>query len=265
MHKMDVYDAVVKQRYRELREMLSHTEYRQTLKRGYSREQGKTPLHAAVGGHAMFVRLLLEQEERVPPYSWHHADYEGCMPIHLAARSGATDILKLLLPYGGTRHADIIGWTPAHAAAANGHLAAVETLLLADPGAATVLDTYNMTPLHWAVMDGHMDIASCLLAHNAPLNEPQDGFLPIQYAVIHGRVEIIELLVAIAHMRGLPSQLELAATTVMEPNREACMRVLMALGAKSENEEKLTESEIRKIRRRVYFRWTLLDRVLHFV
>ncbi|KAJ2402045.1 phosphate system positive regulatory protein pho81 [Coemansia sp. RSA 2559] len=117
-------------------------------------------------GHKDIVLLLLESSAEMT------ANTQGMHPIHVAARSGNVEILRLLLKYGAP--VDVIdkdlGWTPVFYAASEGHTDIIQTLLEAGAN-ANVVDEVGHTPEYYASYEGHANCADVLLDAKARVAE----------------------------------------------------------------------------------------------
>ena len=154
---------------------------RKLLARGAEiKAHGNTAIHtAAECGHQEIMRTLLEiatgdinsgidDEDGVkksyPQILLDSYDAGGEYPIHIAAKNGHPDVLRILLE----NEADIEArtrvreWRALHLAAAGGHEAVIRLLL--QHGASTYADTKGgMKALHLAVEGGHDGVVRALL------------------------------------------------------------------------------------------------------
>ena len=111
-------------------------------------------------------------------------DRYGWTPLHSAAGSGHTDIVKLLLDAGADKDVkNENGYTPLHGAARYGHTDIVELLL--DAGAdMEVKVKRGWTPLHFAAFRGRTDIVKLLLDAGADEKvKDKDGRTPLNFAL----------------------------------------------------------------------------------
>ena len=75
---------------------------------------------------------------------------QGCMPLHVAAYAGHTEVVNFLLKKGADVQAkDEEGWTPLHHAAAGGHPQTVQ-LLVKSGADVNAKDRWGDTPLYCA-------------------------------------------------------------------------------------------------------------------
>ncbi|KAG5452791.1 Transient receptor putative cation channel sub A member 1 [Clonorchis sinensis] len=119
-----------------------------------------TPLHvAAIYGRFGIVELLLTRT----PLVAYERDEDGNYAVHLAAKHGFTQVLKVILER--THQLDernTSGWTPLTFAAGYNRPECVK--LLIDQGAKIdSMDKSNMTPLFMACRGGHVDVVNLLL------------------------------------------------------------------------------------------------------
>lgn len=129
----------------------------------------------------------------------------GVSAVHIAAAQDECQILDMLIAAGvdvNSVSRDVCR-TPLHFAASNGLTRNVSVLLEAgaDP---TMVDKYGRTPLHIAAYSNSLDIVLLLInavpaeAKSSYVNlssNSVDYLLPLQSAVAHGSMKIIEVLV----------------------------------------------------------------------
>jgi len=123
--------------------------------------------NACEGGHEATVRLLLYNEKNPVPVDC--PDTYGNTPLHEAAKSGRTAIVRILL---------------------------------AKQAPANAINNYNETPLHAAALGGHAETVKCLLqeGHADPLAADMFGVLPIHAAAKKGHKDVVKALVTICNM-----------------------------------------------------------------
>ncbi|XP_047084828.1 ankyrin repeat domain-containing protein 65-like [Lolium rigidum] len=153
-------------------------------------DSGTPPLHLAVGeeGSCEIVELLLSKGAYVDALNL------GGTALHIAARHGRDDIMKVLLDH----HADHkialggAGYTALFIATAMCSLKCVKLLLEAG---ADVDGACKESPLMIAATAGSTDILKCLVLAGADANIPDSlGRAPIEIAARSGRRENVEIL-----------------------------------------------------------------------
>ncbi|CAG8063528.1 unnamed protein product [Penicillium nalgiovense] len=117
-------------------------------------------------------------------------------PLHIAAWWGFTEIIKILLGEG----VDITirnsrGDTPFLVAAQNDQREAVE-LFLDNGNDINEQNFFGETALLWAAKNGSKDLVKVLLLRGAELVTDHEGWSAINWAVIGGKCELLELLLA---------------------------------------------------------------------
>lgn len=114
-------------------------------------------------------------------------DSQGRGPVHLAAKGGQQQVIRLLHDHGVLLEVlDCNGWTPLHLACEHGRLEAASVLL--ERGCqADAQDTFGRTPLHLAVCSQDSSLCRLLLSANDNLAErcDQSGRSPLAYAVLN--------------------------------------------------------------------------------
>eukprot|EP00656_Telonema_subtile_P056026 TRINITY_DN8858_c0_g1_i1.p1 TRINITY_DN8858_c0_g1~~TRINITY_DN8858_c0_g1_i1.p1 ORF type:complete len:218 (-),score=51.71 TRINITY_DN8858_c0_g1_i1:83-736(-) len=131
-------------------------------------------------------------------------------PLHLAALSGHTDIVELLLQTNQANgdHAEIDclcsedQQSPLHCAASRGHCDVV-SLLLAHDSNVNIRNGSAATPLHHAAMNNHVAVVSLLLKASAdPLAVAKNNWTPILMAFRQGHTECGHLIEACCRQGG---------------------------------------------------------------
>ncbi|KAK9876233.1 hypothetical protein WA026_012534 [Henosepilachna vigintioctopunctata] len=128
-----------------------------------------------------------------PLYNLH--DMHGQAALHVAARLGQSEIVKVLLEAGANvNEADLDGWTPLRAAAWGGHTEVVE-LLVNHCCVLDSVDAENRTALRAAAWSGHEEIVKILLRRGASVNlTDHEGRTALIAAAYMGHNEIVEHL-----------------------------------------------------------------------
>jgi hypothetical protein len=117
------------------------------------------PLHVAIHSELMDAVMSAVQESRVHERLPEHS---GGVPLHLAASTGHTALLRLLLD----SHADV-----------------------------NASDDFEDEPLHAAAWAGSVDICQLLLQHGAAVNAPGHADeTPLEIAILRGHTDVEQLL-----------------------------------------------------------------------
>ncbi|GAB5588190.1 hypothetical protein Unana1_03090 [Umbelopsis nana] len=152
---------------------------------------GSTALHLAVkSGKTEVVSLLLRSEADIEAKNG-----EEQTSLHLAAESGSTEVVSLLLKYGVDIHAmDDSQQTALHYAVKSGDPKVV-SLLLEYGVDIHAMDDSQQTALHYAVKSGNPKVVSLLLEYEADINA-KDVFLQtaLHDAARSGSAEVVSLL-----------------------------------------------------------------------
>ena len=180
---------------------------------------------------------LLDQHPQNAIQTWLNTPVSGNdYPIHACAKSGCTDVLRLLLDHQAdpnqARPGD--GATPLYMATCSGHLATVQLLLdyQADPN--QVYTSYGVTPIHAAAFSGHQGAVQLLLANGADSNQActSDGITPIHAAAFSGHQGTVQLL--LDHQAD-PNQAKNTGATplyvAVQNGHQATVQLLLANGA----------------------------------
>ncbi|KAF1950294.1 ankyrin, partial [Byssothecium circinans] len=154
--------TAVKNGYAQITELLLQLEADTKIgKWGQTKREEQTLFHlAAKSGHAEIIRMLFDHEPtmRFPKRS--------TTPLHIAARAGFLDVLKVSLEKGANlRATDRSHHTPLYTACYYGREEVVKLLLDngADVAATCRRATISDSPLHVASRKGHTRLAEMLL------------------------------------------------------------------------------------------------------
>lgn len=156
--------------------------------------QGSTPLHlAAWTGNTDVVRLLLERGPSLANVN--HANQEHETALHFAAQYGHTESVALLLAHGaepGLRN--VRGESPLDLAAQYGRLDSVALLAGAQAHALSRLATPQHSPLHLAARNGHRQVVRLLLDRGFPVNCRTESGSALHEAATFGKLDVVRLL-----------------------------------------------------------------------
>jgi len=160
--------------------------------------------NAGIGGHAAVVEFLLNAEPVyfTSVFSSGGDGVGGDDVLNAAAERGSVAILKLLLEAGLTK--DPLG-EGLQLAAANGHVAAVEFLLVSKVSDVNQINgkkrdesaSYITPTALWKASDaGHADVVKLLLEWGAEVNAISLNKTPLRRARLWGHDKVTELLLA---------------------------------------------------------------------
>ncbi|XP_063929654.1 ankyrin repeat domain-containing protein 50 isoform X4 [Zophobas morio] len=141
------------------------------------------------------MSLASSSSEQSPEPLFDLHDLHGQAALHVAARLGQAQVVKVLLEAGANAdQADVDGWTPLRAAAWGGHTEVVE--LLVNHGCVLdSVDAENRTALRAAAWSGHEEIVKILLQNGADVNlTDHEGRTALIAAAYMGHSEIVEHL-----------------------------------------------------------------------
>ncbi|MGC8660856.1 MAG: ankyrin repeat domain-containing protein, partial [Desulfomonilaceae bacterium] len=156
-------------------------------------KKGKTPLVWAVSNNDLQItRQILDKKPKIDT-----KDNSGWPAIHIAAKNGFDEILKILIENGSDLNTKITqaGKSPLMLASEFGHTETVKTLV--ENGASiNAQDNEGSGPLFLAAEGGHVETVSLLLDKGADFNaESKEGITPLMAAAFQGHKPVVELLI----------------------------------------------------------------------
>ena len=152
--------------------------------------EGLAPIHiAAREGYDECLRILIRAKATVDD-----ADNSGQTPILYAVNKGHAACLKMLIDAGGIRHELKIGGI-LHIAAMRGHVKCIEILINA--GANVDISTGRKTPMHSAAKFGHATVVQMLIDAGADVNAKDDygKRTPMHIAAFNGHATVVQMLI----------------------------------------------------------------------
>jgi len=156
-----------------------------------------TPLHnAAISANPGLVEALLNSGAVIEACT-----AAGFRPLHFACSSNSVNCVEALLHFGAVLNCKTGKslLTPLHVAAKHGHPDIIK-LLVKKEADLHVLDSGLKTPLHYAAMSGHVDAAVVLIKAGADLNtKDADGWSSKQLAEFFGHKTFVEYIFRLEH------------------------------------------------------------------
>ena len=172
-----------------------------------------SPFHQAiVNGNQEFLNILLRRTTLDAQCIKENFQFlDGMTPLHLAARHGHYEVVKVLLEFSSDLEIDVNaldfnGMTPFIRALAHGHLQVVK--LMIDQSRMYHIDlrikediqfSNGMTPLHLAARHGHDKVVKLLLEFSSDLEIDVNaldlnGMAPLHLAARHGHYDVVKVL-----------------------------------------------------------------------
>lgn len=146
---------------------------------------------------ALGRRDVVEREIERDPHAVSSFGADGHTPLGLACFFGHDEVVELLLARGANPNTESRNFqrvAPIHSAAASGSTPIVRRLLDAGANPRKEQET-GFTALHTAAAAGDLEMAALLLERGASTQaKTQDGRSPATYASEHGHFEMLELL-----------------------------------------------------------------------
>ncbi|XP_060567171.1 uncharacterized protein LOC132725961 isoform X2 [Ruditapes philippinarum] len=199
----------------------------------------KTPLHLAVDMNEIeLVEVLIEKGASLIV-----RDHKGHLPIHNAAITGRTDILralyladpsqnKLLIPYCGFDYSNMSGLSLFHIAVLKNNEELLDTLigLNADPN---VNNFYDQTPLYFAIIKTREKLINKLLNYGQTdkRKSQNEGFTPLHAAIFKDLGDIAKRLALDANVNAKDKYGKTALHVACEKVNVELIKYLLEKGA----------------------------------
>ncbi len=140
-----------------------------------------------------FVRFILDLGA-VPDNSKNYYNHFNS-PVHLAAKKGDLEVLKMLVTHGASICEDaLFRGTPLHTAASCGQLEIVKYIISQEVD-VNISASAGATALHFAAKAGHLNVIIYLLSVGANIESRSSYSTPIFWAVIGNHIEVVKLLI----------------------------------------------------------------------
>ena len=121
----------------------------------------------------------------------------GDTPLHVAAYTGARNVLTVLLRHGAGMYAlDCDGWTPLHYAIQRMQPTVLKLLLAHGADVGTRDKELGLTLLHFAALCGNREMVEVLLAGGGDIDADSDEGTPLHVAALRGDREVVTALLA---------------------------------------------------------------------
>ncbi|XP_065075157.1 uncharacterized protein LOC135698934 [Ochlerotatus camptorhynchus] len=153
---------------------------------------GTAPLHvAAESGQTVTVQLLLNRQVDAGV-----KNYSGYTPLHLAAQKGHADIVRLLVERASADANALAGTETPLSLAASAGCTEIVRYFINHLAEVNSLDKHVAKAFWVAVQSGHTDIFKLLLNQSADVNAKQETLeiTPLHIAASHGFIDIVEVL-----------------------------------------------------------------------
>ncbi|KAH9398677.1 Transient receptor putative cation channel sub A member 1 [Tyrophagus putrescentiae] len=152
-------------------------------------QMGASPLHfAARYGRLHTARHLLESHKG--HLIINEMDGDGATPLHIAAANGHAKIVQAPCCTATTRAA-----RPLHLASIGGHLQTVTAILLVHSHLLDQTDKDGNCSLTLAALNNWPAVAATLLSLDCRLIANNEGYTPIDYAIINRNAEVAKVMV----------------------------------------------------------------------
>jgi len=153
--------------------------------------------------------------------------------LHVAARRGDIEVIKLLLSYGAHVNCGTVDlMTPLHEACFGGHPEVVD-VLITEGAEANTRNIDGSTPLCFACSKGCIHSARLLIEAGAEVNPSLTvTFPPLHEAALNGHVHCIEMLIELgADLEKSENQFGTALHVACLRGYVECVRILLHAGA----------------------------------
>ncbi|KAL4304262.1 hypothetical protein GQ457_10G009120 [Hibiscus cannabinus] len=162
-------------------------------------QSGETALYvAAEYGYVDLVKEMINYYDLVNAGIKARNGFDS---LHIAAKQGDLDILKVLLAVHPelAMTVDLSNTTALHTAATQGHIEIVKFLLEAGSSLATIARSNGKTPLHSAARNGHLDVVKAILASEPVIVQRTDkkGQTALHMAVKGQNLAVVEELIRV--------------------------------------------------------------------
>ncbi|KAI6652086.1 Transient receptor potential cation channel [Oopsacas minuta] len=169
---------------------------------------------SAEQGHLQLTQYIIEENYKLGRSIINDPNSDGITPLHLAAREGHIEVVKLLLKFGAILHHCPKGFSPFALATLTGSLRTLQ-ILLESFKYAKDMSTYNGdTPLHIAASNGHSEIVTFLLDKNAKITLNNEGTTFFYSAIMNDHSNVVS--VTLKHKRWQEA-LDILATSKPPP------------------------------------------------